>query len=111
MYCWPWQNITPLSIRVEQLNVQTDTKTKDNVTVSVVTAIQYQVDTSDLAVGDTDLRNSNLYKAVFLLSNAERAMTAFVDDVVRSELPTMTLDGAYEAKTEMADNVHKVMAT
>ena len=35
--CWPFQNMAGvLSTRVQQLNVSTDTKTKDNVTVTLV---------------------------------------------------------------------------
>lgn len=94
-FCWPVTDITGFSTRVLQEDVTTDTKTKDNVSVKVVTAIQYQVDIS------------NVKQAYFALENARMQMTAYVDDVVRSELPTLTLDAAYEAKTTMADEVNK----
>jgi len=81
----------------EQLNVRTDTKTHDNVTVAVGTSILYRVD------------ESKVYDAFFKLTDKATQMQAFVDDVVRSELPTLTLDQAYEAKTTMADNVHHVL--
>jgi len=96
--CWPITDVNSISVRVEQLDVSTDTKTHDNVSVKVVTAIQYMVD------------KAKVYDAYFLLDNPRQQMSAYVDDVVRSELPTMTLDAAYEAKTEMADSVLKVMS-
>jgi len=96
-YCWPITDVNSMSVRVEQLDVSTDTKTHDNVSVKVVTAIQYMVD------------KQKVFDAYFLLDNPRQQMSAYVDDVVRSELPTMTLDAAYEAKTEMADSVLKVM--
>lgn len=99
-YCWPWTDIDTMSVRVEQINVTTDTITHDKVSVKVVTAVQYCVDST----GD------GVFNAYFLLSNPAGQMEAYVDDVVRSELPKLTLDQAYEAKTEMADNVLKVMS-
>ena len=34
-------------------------------------------------------------------------MTAYVDDIVRSELPLLNLDEAYEAKTVLSENIKK----
>jgi len=93
-----YQTVTPQSIRVVQVDVNTDTKTQDNVSVTVRTAVQYGV-TPD-----------KIYDAHFRLSNPKKQMAAYVDDVVRSELPSMLLDDAYEAKTEMADNILKVLS-
>jgi len=97
-YCCCYQTVTPQSIRVIQIDVNTDTKTHDNVSVTVRTAVQYAV------------APDKIYDAHFRLSNPERQMAAYVDDVVRSELPAMLLDDAYEAKTEMADNILKILA-
>lgn len=97
MYCCPLQTILPQSIKVEQIDVMTDTKTQDNVTLTVKTAILYQVNPE------------KVYDAFFKLTNKRQQITSFVDDVVRSELPTLTLDQAYEAKTQMAGNVHEVL--
>ena len=42
--CWPFECMAGrLSARVQQLSVRTATKTKDDVTVDVVTAVQYRV--------------------------------------------------------------------
>lgn len=74
------QDITTISVRVCQLEVHTETKTHDNVTVSVRTTILYKVDPN------------NVYDAYYKLQNKRQQMSAYVDDGVRSELPTMTLD-------------------
>eukprot|EP00617_Octactis_speculum_P021965 CAMPEP_0185768328 /NCGR_PEP_ID=MMETSP1174-20130828/49033_1 /TAXON_ID=35687 /ORGANISM="Dictyocha speculum, Strain CCMP1381" /LENGTH=290 /DNA_ID=CAMNT_0028452967 /DNA_START=10 /DNA_END=882 /DNA_ORIENTATION=+ len=91
--CFPFETIGPVDIRIQQLNVDTDTKTVDNVTCKVVTAIQFQVD-AEKAID-----------AVTKLNNAPVQMSAYVDDVVRSTLPTMTLDQAYGAKDQMANAI------
>jgi len=93
-----YQQITPLSIRIVQVDVDTDTKTFDNVSVGVKTAVQYAV------------QPDKVQEAYFGLTDPKKQMAAYVDDVVRSELPTLTLDEAYEAKTVMADNITKVLA-
>eukprot|EP01052_Picozoa_sp_SAG31_P033790 SAG31_NODE_3863_length_3810_cov_9.181083_6_plen_85_part_00 len=41
---YPFESIPGrLSTRVQQLNVKTETKTKDNVTIEIVIAVQYRV--------------------------------------------------------------------
>jgi len=81
-----------------QCDVLTDTKTKDNVTIRVKTAIQYHV--------NTDM----IFEAFFKLNDVERQMSAFVDDVVRSELPLKDLDEAYASKDDIATNVNKTLS-
>jgi len=81
---------------VRKLNVTTDTKTKDNVTVRVECAIMFKVN------------DQMCSEAFYKVQNVQQQISAFVDDEVRSELPTMTMDEAYESKSQMAD---AVMAT
>lgn len=97
-YCCLWQTIAPMSIRVHQCDVHTDTKTKDNVTIRVQSAIQFNV--------NTDM----IFEAFFKLNDVDRQMSAFVDDVIRSEMPGKDLDEAYSCKGEIASNVHKALA-
>ena len=104
-------------MQTRQLDVVTNTKTQDNVTVSVKTAIMYHVDPASV---DT---------FYFRLHNPHQQITAYVDDCIRSQvtfrckratrwvnlgqesddtgsactqIPTMTLDEAFEAKEKMA---------
>merc|ERR1712187_198230 len=77
-------------------------KTKDNVFVNVLVAVQQSVipDSAELAI----------YK----LSNVEAQIDSYVSDVVRSQVPKLTLDEAFEKKDDISDAVqqqlHKNMA-
>lgn len=84
------QTVTPVSMQTRQLDVNTNTKTSDNVTVSVKTAIMYHVDPE------------NVQTFYFKLHNPHQQITAYVDDCIRSQIPTMTLDEAFESKEKMA---------
>merc|ERR1712167_58102 len=76
------------------------TKTKDNVTVSVTTAIMYHV-----GAEPTDIE-----AFFFRLHNPHQQITAYVDDCTRSQVPTMTLDEAFEAKEKLAVEVKAQVA-
>merc|ERR1719424_1623103 len=90
MYVPCCQDIAIVSVRVQQLGVHTQTKTADNVIVDITSVVLYQIDENEV---------SNAY---FKLQNRAQQMSAFVDDEVRSELPTMSLDEAYENKDKLA---------
>lgn len=111
-----------LSTRVQQLNVKTDSKTRDNVTVDLTIAVQYRVIDrpvlEDEEVGLSqpakspasqgagrdagDLERHGVWRAFYRLSGVEYQLRAYVEDVVRSELPLKTLDEAYETKDAVA---------
>jgi regulator of protease activity HflC (stomatin/prohibitin superfamily) len=73
--------------------VTTETKTKDDVTITITVAVQYQ------AIPD------KVYDTFYKLSNAKFQIQAYVEDVVRSTLPRMDLDDAFEAKEDVAKAV------
>lgn len=85
----PCQSITPVSMMIQQLVVHTDTKTKDDVTVRVSSAIQWQVDENFVET------------YYFKVTNPQQQVSAFVDDIIRSELPARTLDQAFAEKEAM----------
>jgi regulator of protease activity HflC (stomatin/prohibitin superfamily) len=93
-----------MSLQVEQLNAQIETKTKDNVFVQVKLAVQYRVGASDQQVQD----------AFFKLDDPEVQMQAYAFDVVRSHIPSMDLDEAYADADTIAkhiqDTLHAQMA-
>jgi regulator of protease activity HflC (stomatin/prohibitin superfamily) len=95
---WPVQTLNAVSLRTQQLEVHTNTKTKDNVTVKVTCAIQYQVDPNQV---DT---------YYFKLYNPQQQIQAYVDDCVRAQLPTMTLDEAFVSTEQVAGHVKEVLA-
>lgn len=82
-----------LSLRIQQLDVRCETKTKDNVFVDVVCSIQYQV-----------VRES-LYDAYYKLTDSRSQITSYVFDEVRATVPRMALDDVFTAKEDIARNV------
>ncbi|CAL5334901.1 unnamed protein product [Camellia sinensis] len=69
-----------LTLRLQQLDVRCETKTKDNVFVNVVASIQYRA----LANKGSD--------AFYRLSNTRTQIQAYVFDVIRASVPKLNLD-------------------
>ncbi len=86
-----------LSLRVQQLVFDVETKTKDNVSVKISVSTQFSVDPE------------NLEDAAYKLSNVNSQIASYIYDAVRSVIPTMTLDEAFEKKVEIADDVDKIV--
>lgn len=84
-----------VSLRVQQLNVAIDTKTKDNVIVQIQVSVQYRIN------------SSGIYDAFYKLEDPKQQITAYVLDLVRSEIPTMILDDVFEKKDSIANAVSK----
>src|SRR6056297_224040 len=82
-----------LSLRVRQLDVRVETKTKDNVFVFVVVSVQYFV------IPD------KVIDAFYKLQNADAQITSYVYDVVRARVPSITLDNVFETKDDIAQAV------
>merc|ERR1712010_166940 len=93
LYCWPLQEIHPISVRVNQLTVKTTTKTKDNVVVDVVVAVLYDVDPK------------NVFEAYFKIQDPKKVMASYVEDAVRAHVPLLDLDDLYAHKEDMANDV------
>ncbi|KAM7267153.1 hypothetical protein ACFE04_009319 [Oxalis oulophora] len=98
-HCMPWflghQVRGHLSLRVQQLDVRCETKTKDNVFVHVVASIQYLA----LAEKASD--------AFYKLSNTRSQIQAYVFDVIRANVPKLDLDDAFEQKNDIAKAVEE----
>ncbi|XP_027346170.1 hypersensitive-induced response protein 2-like isoform X1 [Abrus precatorius] len=98
-HCVPWffgtQIAGYLSLRVQQLDVRCETKTKDNVFVTVVASVQYRA----LAEKAAD--------AFYKLSNTREQIQAYVFDVIRASVPKMDLDSSFEQKNEIAKAVEE----
>jgi len=90
---WPLSNVTSVPMALQQLHCKSEVKTKDNVTMSVITAVQYRIN------------RDNVKTAVFDIVEPEKMMRAEVDSILRSTLPSMDLDEAYEAKEKMNSNI------
>ncbi|MCH98214.1 hypersensitive-induced response protein [Trifolium medium] len=98
-HCMPWflgkRIAGELSLRVQQLDVKCETKTKDNVFVNVVASIQYRA--------LVDKANDAFYK----LSNTRGQIQAYVFDVIRAYVPKLDLDDTFEQKNEIAKAVEE----
>lgn len=91
--CGMCVSLRSITSRVEQILVNVHTKTKDNVFVTVVVAVQLSV------------IPENIREAMYKLQNVTAQVESYVADVVRSQLPTMTLDEAFENKDHVSAEV------
>lgn len=79
-----------ISMKIHQLDVEVETKTKDNVFVKVVIAVQYRV------------LSSKVYEAFYMLQDPVAQIRAFVFDLVRAQVPTLELDDLFARKDDIA---------
>jgi len=79
-----------ISLRIQQLDVIVETKTKDDVFVHLKISVQFLV------------QKNHVYDAFYKLQNPHEQITAFIFDVVRAEVPKMILDDVFEKKDEVA---------
>ncbi|WP_185873889.1 SPFH domain-containing protein [Blattabacterium cuenoti] len=79
-----------LTLKIQQLDIIVDTKTKDNVFVKVKISVQFQV-----------IKNK-VYEAFYKLDNSLSQITSYIFDVVRAEVPKMRLDDVFERKDYIA---------
>jgi regulator of protease activity HflC (stomatin/prohibitin superfamily) len=84
------KHVWKVELRVQQLSVTVETKTKDNVFVKVPVAVQYR------AIPD---RAADTY---YQLTDDEEQLTSYVLDVVRAKVPTLALDEVFEKKDDIA---------
>ncbi|XP_059449603.1 hypersensitive-induced response protein 1 [Corylus avellana] len=106
-HCLPWclgyQVAGGLTLRVQQLDVRCETKTKDNVFVNVVASVQYRA----IAEKASD--------AFYRLTNTKEQIQSYVFDVIRASVPKLNLDAVFEQKNEIAkaveDELEKAMST
>uniref|UniRef100_A0A6U5FVH8 Band 7 domain-containing protein n=1 Tax=Calcidiscus leptoporus TaxID=127549 RepID=A0A6U5FVH8_9EUKA len=85
-----------LSMRQQQLHVACETKTKDNVFVTVKVAVQYQINMDD----------ESIKAAAYRLTNARDQIESYVFDVVRSSVPKIELDDVFETKDQISDSIN-----
>ena len=79
-----------VSLRIQQLDVIVETKTKDDVFVHLKISVQFQI------------QRDHVYDAFYKLQNPHEQITAFIFDTVRAEVPKMKLDDVFVKKEEIA---------
>ena len=84
-----------LSLKILQLDVIVETKTKDDVFVKLKVSVQYRV------------LNEKVYDAFYKLDYPQDQITSYVFDVIRAEVPKMKLDDVFEKKDDIANAVKR----
>lgn len=84
-----------ISLKIQQLDVTVETKTKDDVFVHLNIAVQFQI------------QKDHVYDAFYKLQNPHEQITAFIFDVVRAEVPKMILDDVFIKKDEVAQAIQR----
>jgi regulator of protease activity HflC (stomatin/prohibitin superfamily) len=82
-----------INLKIQQLDVIIETKTKDDVFVQLKVSVQYQV------------TRAKIYDAFYKLESPSAQITSYVFDVVRAEVPKMKLDDVFERKDDIANAV------
>ena len=85
-------------LRVLQSEIVVETKTQDNVFVTMNVATQYRVN------------ESNVKDAYYKLMRPESQIKSYIEDALRSSVPKLTLDELFEKKDEIALEVQKQVA-
>ena len=79
-----------ISLKIQQLDVIVETKTKDDVFVKLKISVQYVV------------LKDKVYEAFYKLEHPSDQITSYVFDVVRAEVPKMKLDDVFVKKDDIA---------
>ena len=79
-----------ISLKIQQLDVLIETKTKDDVFVKLKVSVQFKV------------IKLKAYDAFYKLDFPHDQITSYVFDVVRAEVPKMKLDGVFVKKDDIA---------
>lgn len=87
------------NMRVNQLNVQLETKTLDNVFVTVVASTQFRVDPSNVATAYYELRDP------------AGQLRSYMEDALRSAIPALSLDDAFSRKDDVPLTYRRPSAT
>ena len=79
-----------VSLRVNQISLTMETKTKDNVFVTIPISVQNRV------------RPEKVFDAFYKLSNPAQQIQAYVEQVILGHVPGMTLDEVFASQSSIA---------
>ncbi len=85
--------VAKVNLRVQQLDVEVETKTKDDVFVHLKVSVQFRV------------IEDSVYDAFYRLDNPYEQINSYIFDTVRAEVPKMKLDDVFERKNDIAHAV------
>lgn len=89
------QIVGRVSLKIQQLDVIVETKTKDDVFVQLKISVQFQI------------LKEKVYDAFYKLQNPHDQITAYIFDTVRAEVPKMKLDDVFEKKDDIAHAIKR----
>jgi regulator of protease activity HflC (stomatin/prohibitin superfamily) len=101
----PWldQIAGRIDLRVQQLALDVETKTKDNVFVKIPVSVQYHV------------IPEKVYEAFYKLANPKQQISSYVFNVILGHVPKMILDDAFLQQSDIAvaikEGLDEVMKT
>jgi regulator of protease activity HflC (stomatin/prohibitin superfamily) len=91
---WKWPILDAIagkvSLRVNQINLTMETKTKDNVFVTIPISVQNRV------------RPDKVFDAFYKLSNPVEQIQSYVEQVILGHVPGMTLDEVFASQSGIA---------
>ncbi|MEL7222653.1 MAG: SPFH domain-containing protein [Bacteroidota bacterium] len=87
-----------VSLKIQQLDVLVETKTKDNVFVKLKVSVQFVISPD------------KVYDAFYKLENPYEQINAYVFDVVRAEVPKQKLDDVFERKDDIANAIKRELS-
>jgi regulator of protease activity HflC (stomatin/prohibitin superfamily) len=94
---WKWPFIDAIagkvSLRVNQINLTMETKTKDNVFVTIPISVQNRV------------RPDRVFDAFYKLANPVEQIQSYVEQVILGHVPGMTLDEVFASQSSIASAV------
>src|SRR5215472_14406159 len=79
-----------VSLRVNQISLTMETKTKDNVFVTIPISVQNRV------------RPEKVYDAFYKLANPSQQIQSYVEQVILGHVPGMTLDEVFASQSSIA---------
>ncbi|MGA3032160.1 MAG: SPFH domain-containing protein [Terracidiphilus sp.] len=91
-YC---ETVRMVDLQVRQATVNVETKTKDNVFVTIPVSVQYQV------------VETKVFDAYYRLSNPQAQIESYVFNSILGHVPTLTLDEAFEQQQQISAAVKK----
>jgi regulator of protease activity HflC (stomatin/prohibitin superfamily) len=92
----PWcETVRFIDLQVRQAAVNVETKTKDNVFVTIPVSVQYQV------------VEEKVFDAYYKLSDPQRQIESYVFNSILGHVPTLTLDEAFEQMQQISVAVKK----
>lgn len=93
---WPMEREAGrISMRIRQLDLNCETKSKDHVFLRVHVSIQFQAN------------STHLFESFYSLTSPTRQLTTHTHDVIRSSLPQLNLDDIFSSQDSIALELHR----